>query len=213
MTTSVPPPQAPQQRRSRVRTILPLAVAAWAVLEIWLLTVVARAAGGLTVVLLLIAGLMLGALAVKRAGRSAWQSLASSLQPGAAPEAAAGRTGSKRGAKGAGAAMLGGLLLMVPGFASDAVGLLLLFPPTRALLRGITARSLDRRRASYEPGSLGDLFQQARTADEQLRIHRPDGKVIQGEVVDKGAAGDVPGRVPADAPKEAGDDENPGPRR
>jgi UPF0716 protein FxsA len=103
--------------------------------------------------------------------------------------------------------MLGGLLLMVPGFVSDAAGLLLLFPPTRTLLGKAAARSLDRRRAAYEPGSIGDLFQQARTADEQLRIHRPDGKVIQGEVVvDKdtaqGAAKDL-----------AGDDENPGPRR
>jgi hypothetical protein len=35
-----------------------------------------------------------------------------------------------------------------------------------------------------------------------LRIHRPDGKVIQGEVVDKDTAKDA-----------AGDDENPGPRR
>ena len=197
MTTSVPPPQAPQQRRSRVRTIVPLVVAAWALLEIWLLTVVARATTGLTVVLLLLAGFVLGGLAVKRAGRSAWQSLAASVQaqqPGAAPAAPQPAEN-----KGTGLAMLGGLLLMVPGFVSDAAGLLLLFPPTRTLLRKAAARSLDRRRAAYEPGSIGDLFQQARTADEQLRIHRPDGKVIQGEViVDKDAAGD---------------DENPGPRR
>jgi UPF0716 protein FxsA len=189
MTTPATPPQAPRQQRSRVRTILPLAVAAWAVLEIWLLTVVARAAGGFTVFLLLLAGLVLGALAVKRAGRSAWQSLAASLQP-TAPGAADDGSGPGPGSggtetKGAGLAMLGGLLLMVPGFVSDAAGLLLLFPPTRALLRKAAAQALDGRRAAYEPGSLGDLFQQARTADEQLRIHRPDGKVIQGEVVDR----------------------------
>lgn len=65
-------------------------VAAWALLEIWLLTVVARATTGLTVVLLLLAGFVLGGIAVKRAGRSAWQSLAASVQaqqPGAAPTA------------------------------------------------------------------------------------------------------------------------------
>ncbi|HEX5567381.1 MAG TPA: hypothetical protein VFY14_10745, partial [Streptomyces sp.] len=33
------------------------------------------------------------------------------------------------------------------------------------------------------PGTLGDAFRQARTAGEQIRIHRPDGKVVQGEVV------------------------------
>jgi UPF0716 protein FxsA len=199
MTTSAPPPQAPQQPRSRARTILPLAVAAWAVLEIWLLTVVARAAGGFTVLLLLLAGFVFGAMAVKRAGRSAWRSLAESVQPGAG-------TGSEKngdrekGSQGAGLAMLGGLLLMVPGFVSDAAGLLCLFPPTRALLRKAGARALDRRRTTYDPGSLGDLFQQARTADEQLRMHRPDGKIIQGEVVERG--GDV-----------SGNDENPGSRR
>lgn len=196
MTTSAPPPQAPQQRRSRLRTILPLALAAWAVLEIWLLTVVARATSGLTVVLLLLAGFVLGGLAVKRAGRSAWQSLTASLQaqqPGATPPAP-----DRDAGKGTGLAMLGGLLLMMPGFVSDAAGLLCLFPPTRALLRKAATRALDGRREAYGPGSLGDLFQQARTADEQLRIHRPDGKVIQGEVIGKDSAGD---------------DENPGPRR
>ncbi|CAM5576907.1 hypothetical protein SMICM304S_11728 [Streptomyces microflavus] len=34
-------------RRSRARRFLPLALAAWLVLEIWLLTMVASAAGGL----------------------------------------------------------------------------------------------------------------------------------------------------------------------
>src|SRR5690242_5469109 len=31
--------------------------------------------------------------------------------------------------------LIGGLLLVIPGFVTDAVGLLFLFPPTRALLR------------------------------------------------------------------------------
>jgi UPF0716 protein FxsA len=176
MTTSTPPPARPQQRRSRARTVLPLALAAWAVLEIWLLTVVARAAGGFTVLLLLVAGFVLGGAAVKRAGRSAWRSLAAAAQPAADPAAA------EAGTHGAALAMLGGLLLMLPGLVSDAAGLLCLFPPTRSLLRRAAARALSRRRP-YDPGSLGDLLQQARTADEQVRIHRPDGKIVQGEVV------------------------------
>ncbi|MFD8956621.1 FxsA family protein, partial [Streptomyces anulatus] len=44
MTTGTPPPTRP--RRSRARRFLPLALAAWLVLEIWLLTLVASAAGG-----------------------------------------------------------------------------------------------------------------------------------------------------------------------
>ena len=58
MTTGTPPPNRPQ--RSRARTVLPLGLAAWLVLEIWLLLLVADAAGGLAVFLLLVAGLVGG---------------------------------------------------------------------------------------------------------------------------------------------------------
>ncbi|MEU6850526.1 FxsA family membrane protein [Actinacidiphila alni] len=196
--TMTPPPRvrpqrAPQRRRSRARTIVPLAIAAWAVLEIWLLIVVAGATSGLTVFLLIIGGMVLGASAVKRAGRSAWRNLtaqvqAAQAQAGRHPEDATPPPAAGTGRNGL--AMLGGLLLIIPGFISDAVGLLLLLPPTRKLigkaLDRLTSRALAARPAApTDPGSVGDLFQQARDANEQFRIHRPDGKVIQGEVVDR----------------------------
>jgi UPF0716 protein FxsA len=162
--------------------VVPLVVAAWAVLEIWLMTVVAGATSALTVLLLVLAGLVFGAAAVKRAGRSAWRNLAASVQqPGApvAPPAGGGRTGL---------AMLGGLLLIIPGFVSDAMALFLLFPPTRSLIGSLTEKATARALAKHpapDPGSLGDLLQQAREAEARSRIHRPDGKVIQGEVVDR----------------------------
>ena len=84
--------------------------------------------------------------------------------------------------RGNGTAMLGGLLIMIPGMLSDVAGLLCLFPPTAKLLRGLTRRTLDRPRA-HTPGGLGEAYQQARSAEEQIRMHRPDGKVVQGEVV------------------------------
>ncbi|MFI1971926.1 hypothetical protein BLA24_02130 [Streptomyces cinnamoneus] len=156
-------------RRSRARRIVPLGVAVWAVLEIWLLTLVAHAAGGLAVLALLAAGVVLGSYVIKRAGRRAWQRLTQSLQtaPGAtpAPEEGGGNA----------LTMLGGLLLMVPGLISDAAGLLCLFPPTRALLRGAVGRRLDR--AGGPVGGLGDAYRQARAGGPQ------DGKVVQGEVV------------------------------
>jgi len=59
--------------------------------------------------------------------------------------------------------MLGGMLLIIPGFISDAVALLLLFPPTRTLIGKVLERSLSRHLpAQGDPGSLGDIFQQAR---------------------------------------------------
>lgn len=183
-----PPPRNPRdatpggdtdgtaRRRSRVRTLFPLGVAAWAVLEIWLLTVVAEAAGGLAVVLLLAAGLVLGVFAVRRAGRRAWQELSSTLSTspgeGAAAKAASGGRGG-----GNTLAMLGGLLLIVPGLLSDVAGLLFLFPPTAGLLR----RGAEKRLAR---GAFGEAFSGARSAQEQVRIHRPDGgRIVPGEVV------------------------------
>ena len=71
MTTGTPPPTVP--KRSRARTFVPLGIAAWLVLEIWLLTVVAGATSGLTVLLLLVGGFVLGAAVIKRAGRRAFQ--------------------------------------------------------------------------------------------------------------------------------------------
>ncbi|MFE7775961.1 FxsA family membrane protein [Streptomyces sp. NPDC057445] len=174
MTTGATTPTA--RRRSPARTLLPLGVAVWLVLEIWLLTVVATAAGGLTVLALLVAGALLGGVVIKRAGRRAFRNLTETLQrqqSGVPPTAAAGErpTGS-----GNGFLMLGGLLLMLPGLISDAAGLLLLVPPARAALGRYTEKSLERRMRQVAPGSLGDAFQQA-------RIHRPDGKVVQGEVI------------------------------
>src|SRR2546430_5684196 len=107
--------------RSRACILVPPAVAAWAVLEIWLLTVVAGALGGGMVLLLLLAGAVCGAAAVKRAGRRARQRLAASLQAG-------GDDGRGGEATGAGLAMLGGLLLVVPGVASDPPRLPFPFP-------------------------------------------------------------------------------------
>lgn len=172
------PRSAQPARRSRARSFGALGVAAFAVLEIWLITLVAGAVGGLTVLALLVAGFVLGSVAIKRAGRRAWRQLAETMQaaqPGAPPAPAApeGRT------RGNALAMLGGLLLIVPGFTSDAAGLLCLFPPTAALLRRGTERLLSR-------GELGEALRQARSAGEQTRMHRPDGKVVQGEVIRDG---------------------------
>lgn len=178
MTTGTPPPTRP--RRSRARRFLPLALAAWLVLEIWLLTLVASAAGGLTVLLILVAGAALGAVVIKSAGRRAFRNLTETLQqmpgqPGASATPPTVPAGGK-GTRGNGLLMLGGLLLLIPGLISDVAGLLLLVPPVRTMISRYAERSLERRTRAATPGSLGDAFQQA-------RMHRPDGKVVQGEVV------------------------------
>lgn len=174
MTTGTPPPTAP--KRSRARTFVPLAIAAWAVLEIWLLTVVADVAGGFTVLLLLAAGVVLGAVVMKRAGRRAFRNLSETLQQMPGQPGAGGSSPAPSSTRGNGFLMLAGLLIMIPGMISDVAGLLLLVPPVRSALSGYAERSLERRMRSAGPGGLSDAFQQA-------RMHRPDGKVVQGEVI------------------------------
>jgi len=176
MTGASTPPPATRPRRSRLRTVLPLAVAAWLVLEIWLLTVVADVAGGFMVFLLLIAGIVLGSVVIKRAGRRAFQNLNEALQRGTAP--------SSGGGSGSGLMMLGGLLLMLPGPISDVAGLLLLVPPVQKALGRYAERTVDRKLRRAAPGGLGDAFQQA-------RMRRPDGKVVLGEVI-RDEPGDAP---------------------
>ncbi|MFI5686110.1 FxsA family membrane protein [Streptomyces sp. NPDC051636] len=176
MTTgaSTPPHPTARPRRSRLRTFLPLGIAAWLVLEIWLLSVVAGAASGFAVFLLLVAGFVAGSVVIKRAGRRAFQNLNEALQRG----------GSLSKGSGNGLMMLGGLLLVIPGLISDAVGLLLLVPPVQKALSRYAERTFDRKLREAAPGSLGDAFQQA-------RMHHPDGKVVQGEVV-RDEPGDAP---------------------
>ncbi|MGW3360236.1 FxsA family membrane protein [Streptomyces bungoensis] len=167
MTTGAPTSATTARtRRSRLRRYLPLGLAAWLVLEIWLLTQVAGAAGGFTVFLLLVAGAVAGSVVIKRAGRRAFRNLNEALQRGGSPARGGGN----------GLTMLAGLLLMIPGLISDAAGLLLLLPPVQKAVGRHTESALQQRLRRAAPGSLGDAFQ-------QVRIHRPDGKVVQGEVI------------------------------
>ncbi|WP_381563060.1 FxsA family membrane protein [Streptomyces eurythermus] len=167
MTTGAPTsPYTARRRRSRLRRYLPLGLAAWLVLEIWLLTLVAGAAGGLTVFLLLVAGLVAGSVVIKRAGRRAFASLNEAMRQGGSPARGGGN----------GLMMLGGLLLMIPGLVSDVAGLLLLLPPVQRAVGRLAENAFERSLRRVAPGSLGDVFQQA-------RMHRPDGKVVPGEVV------------------------------
>ncbi|MEY9963982.1 UPF0716 protein FxsA [Streptacidiphilus sp. MAP12-16] len=150
-----------------VRRFLPLVVAAWVVLEIWLLIAAAQLIGWFGLLCLLIASAVLGGWVIKRAGLRALRSTAAGMRGGAPsgdPVTSETRTA---------VLIAGGLLLILPGLLSDVLGLACLFPPTSALLRRIPERLLRR------SGPLGDAYR----LQEQLRIHRPDGKVVPGEVI------------------------------
>lgn len=158
------------------RRFLPLLMAGWAILEVWLLIQLAGVIGAFGVFLVLLAGFVLGAVVIKQAGRRAWHNLIEALQPPGSTGVVGQGSADKSRRGGNALAMLGGLLLMLPGIASDVLGLLCVFPPTAALLRKVAGRSL-------AGSGLADAVQQARTAQERARMHNPDGKVVPGEVI------------------------------
>ncbi|MGV9390193.1 FxsA family membrane protein [Streptomyces olivaceus] len=182
MTTGAQTPRTPARPpRSRLRTFLPLGIAAWLVLEIWLLTVVAGASSGFIVFLLLVAGVVLGSVVIKAAGRRAFRNLTETLnqqQSGTPTEA-------RPSSEGNGLMMLGGLLLILPGLISDALGMVMLLPPVQKAVSRYAQRTVERKLRDAGPGTLGDAFRQA-------RMHRPDGKVVPGEVVRDDPDGDTP---------------------
>ncbi|MFD7299301.1 FxsA family membrane protein [Streptomyces sp. NPDC059897] len=177
MTTGTPPRNpSTGARRSPLRRYLPLAVAAWMVLEIWLLTVVAGAIGGFTLGILLVAGIVAGSVVMKSAGRRAFKNLTETLQRQQSGSPEASKPPEQR-SQGNGLLMLAGLLLMIPGLISDALGLLLLVPPLRTALSRYTERKVERKMgAAAGQGPFGDAFQQA-------RMRQSGGTVIQGEVI------------------------------
>lgn len=117
--------------------MLPLFVlVVWAVAEVFVAIKVADAIGVLVTVLLLLASWPVGVWLLRAEGRAAWRRLGAAVQAGRAP--------AREAIDGA-LILVGGILLIVPGFISDAVGLFLLLAPTRALARRGIARNFQNR--------------------------------------------------------------------
>jgi UPF0716 protein FxsA len=108
----------------------------WVVAEIFVIVKVAEAIGVLLTIVLLIAAWPLGGWAMRSEGRMVWRRFNAAV--------AEGRPPGREVVDGV-LVVLGGALLMVPGFISDGFGLLLLFPPTRSLLRAGLLRNLQHR--------------------------------------------------------------------
>jgi UPF0716 protein FxsA len=104
--------------------------------EIYVIVKVGEAIGILPTLALLLADALLGSLLLRQQGRAAWRRFNSAL--------AEGRFPGREAADGVMVAV-GGTLLLTPGFITDVAGLLLLIPPTRALIRAGLFRYLRRR--------------------------------------------------------------------
>ena len=80
---------------------------------------------------LLVADSILGSVLMRSQGRAAWRAFNAALS--------AGRPPAREVLDGV-LVIFGGALLLTPGFATDLLGLLLLLPPTRAVVRRVLVR-------------------------------------------------------------------------
>lgn len=104
----------------------------WPLAELFVIVKISEAVGFLFMLLLLIVSWPIGSWIIRHEGRAAWRRLQVAL--------AAGRIPTNEVLDGA-LVLFGGLLLLVPGFITDTIGLLILLPPSRALARRVAARN------------------------------------------------------------------------
>jgi UPF0716 protein FxsA len=109
--------------------------------EIYVIIKVGEAIGLLPTVILLLADAVIGSMLLRHQGRAAWIRFNRALAEGRLPH--------KEVFDGI-LVIMGGALLLTPGFLTDIVGLVFLIPPTRAVIRAISARFVRRRLALGE---------------------------------------------------------------
>jgi len=151
-------------RRRWLSLILVVLFVGVPLLEIYVLVQIGQVIGAWWTILLLILASVVGTWLVRREGGRAWSALTTALQTGRMPH--------RELADGA-LILIGGTLMLTPGFVSDAVGVLLILPFTRPLARRVLARAVARR-----------LLADGRPRDVRRPGPAGEGPVIRGEVVD-----------------------------
>jgi UPF0716 protein FxsA len=149
------------------------------ILEVWLLLQVADQIGALPTLGILVVEAVVGGWLMRREGRRAWSALSDALATGKVPS---GELAD------AALVLVGGVLLLLPGFATDIIGALFLLPLTRPAARRIIAFFIARRlsRLGMAPpadrGS-GDVIEGEVVPEPGPGAERP--VVIRGEVSDR----------------------------
>lgn len=171
---------APQQRRagSWILPIILVAMVALPFLEIYVIVQVGEVIGVWWTLAILLGEALLGIWLMRREGTRAWKALNEAFASGKMPTGELADTAL---------ILVGGVLLVVPGFVTDIFGLLFLLPFTRPLARKVLAYAVARR--------------MSRMGVSTTRPRR-DGSVIEGETVedpqppsDSGRSGSASGPV------------------
>ena len=111
--------------------LLVLLFVAVPIAELAILIQIGQAIGVWWTIAILIAVSVIGSLLMRSQGRATWRRFNEALQSGRVPAAEV---------LDGGLVIFGGACLLTPGFISDIFGLLLLLPPTRAVLRKVLVR-------------------------------------------------------------------------
>ena len=162
-----------------------VAAAALAVAEIALLVVAVHYLGAAVTLLLVLATSVVGFWVVRRQGGAAWRR----FRAAAADGRPAGREVTSRLL-----ALLGGLLLVLPGFLTDLAVALLQVPPVRQVAVSGTQRLVERR---LSPSVASEVFGPRRVrvrTGTPRRQDQPPGPspVLEGEIVDPPQRPDPP---------------------
>ena len=170
-----------RRRRLAPWWVLALLFVVLPLVELFLLIQLGQVVGPWWTILILLADAVLGSWLVKREGGRAWRALQDAL--------ASRRMPANELADGA-LILVGGTLLVTPGFISDVVGLFCILPFTRPVARRVLARVITRRlvvasrpgavRFGPEPGPTGYPGTTGYTTPSPGH-----GDVIRGEVVDR----------------------------
>jgi len=153
-------------------------------IEIYLIIQVGQAIGAGWTILLLIADSVLGAWLVRREGRRTWAALQQAVGSGRMPN---------RELADAGLVLVGGTLLLTPGFLTDLVGFFLLLPLTRPVARRLLGWLIGRRLLGTRRRSV--RWSAGPGGPPAPRPREPGGdRVIPGEVVDDSTDPQADGR-------------------
>jgi len=148
-------------RRSRwTRLALFTAFIVVPLIEIYVLIQVGQVIGPWWTILLLILDSLFGTWLIRREGGKAWLALRVALESGRMP--------ARELADGA-LILVGGTLMLTPGFVTDAVGILLILPFTRPVARRLLTQVVTRRLLAGQTTRPGP---------------GPGGPVVRGEVVE-----------------------------
>ena len=174
MTTA---PGSPRARRVRLTRLALVALMVVPIIEIVVVVAVGQAIGGWPTFLLLVATSLLGAWLIRREGGRAWRALEQAVRSGRMP--------AREIADGV-VVLVGGSLLLAPGFVTDVLGLLLVLPFTRPVARSMLAAVISRRLLAQTERFTGPAVagQPGREKQGPRRSTSSD-EVVEGEIIDE----------------------------